>query len=79
MNWALVFIGIVVVGTIAMIAIGVWLVHRVTDLWSEVKMLGKHAGELAQVISQIEFDRLDATGQDNERLGSATGPRRELG
>lgn len=53
MIWVLVFGGIALAGLITVVAYGVWLWHKASDLFSEVEMLGTRAGEFADLLSQI--------------------------
>ena len=54
MVWVLVFGGIALAGLIMVISYGVWLWHKASDLFSELEMLGTRAGELADLVSQIQ-------------------------
>lgn len=54
MVWVLVFGGIALAGLIMVISYGVWLWHKASDLFSEFEMLGTRAGELADLVSQIQ-------------------------
>jgi len=54
MVWVLVFGGIALAGLIMVISYGVWLWHKASDLFSELEMLGTRAGELSDLVSQIQ-------------------------
>lgn len=53
MIWVLVFVGIGLLGLVMVVAYGVWLAHKASDLFSEIAMLGNRAGELGELMSQI--------------------------
>jgi hypothetical protein len=54
-TWVWVFIGIGVAGLIMLICYAVWLAHKASDLFSELKMLGQRAEELGEIVGQIEL------------------------
>lgn len=54
MVWVLVFGGIALGGLIMLVSYAVWLWHKASDLFSELEMLGTRAGELADLVSQIQ-------------------------
>ncbi len=58
MLWVLIFSLIALAGLIGMVMYGVWLWHKVSDLWSELAMLSRRGEEFAELVGQIEFDRL---------------------
>lgn len=53
MIWVVVFGVIALLGLIMTIMYAVWLWHKVSDLFSEVQMLGARASEFADLVSQI--------------------------
>lgn len=55
MMWVLIFAGIALAGLITVVAYAVWLAHKASDLFSELKMLGKRAEELADLVSQVQL------------------------
>ncbi len=55
MIWVLIFGGIALAGAITLVSYGVWLVHKASDLFSEVQMLGKRAEELAELVSKVKL------------------------
>lgn len=52
--WVFVFGGIAVAGLIMLIAYAIWLAHKASDVFAEVKVLGKRADEFLQITSRIE-------------------------
>ncbi|MBK8459351.1 MAG: hypothetical protein WAS07_06650 [Micropruina sp.] len=54
MNWVLIFGLIALGGLITTVSFAVWLWHKASDVFSEVKMLGTRAGELSALLAQIE-------------------------
>lgn len=55
MIWVWVFAGIALLGLIVVVSYGVWLVHKASDVLSEITMLGTRAEELAALASQIKL------------------------
>ena len=55
MIWVAIFGGIALSGLVMVIAYGVWLWHKASDLFSELQMLGKRAEELAALVSQVQL------------------------
>ena len=53
MNWVLVFSLIALGGLVMVVSYGVWLWHKVSDLFSELEMLGRRAEELAELLGRI--------------------------
>lgn len=56
-----------------LIASAVWLMHKTSDLYSEVRMLGKRVTEAAELLSAIQLpeDRestLEAANRSGNRL-----------
>lgn len=55
MTWMWVFVAIAVVGLVVMISYAVWLWHKASDIYAEIKMLGKRGEELAALVNQLEL------------------------
>lgn len=53
MVWVLVFGGIALAGLIMVAGYGLWLWHKVSDLFSELEMLGTRAEELGALLQQV--------------------------
>ena len=53
--WVLVFGGIALVGLVMLISYGVWLAHKAADVMGEVGVLADRAGQLADLLAQIEI------------------------
>jgi hypothetical protein len=62
--WAWIFGGIAVAGIVMLVMYAIWLWHKASDLMSEVEWLGSQAEEIATLLGQIEFDRLDRPAAD---------------
>lgn len=56
MMWVLIFAGIAIVGLATVVSYGVWLAHKLSDVMSEVEMLGTRAEELGELVGQIRFE-----------------------
>jgi len=70
MIWVVIFAGIAVAGLIMVISYGIWLAHKASDVMSEVGVLGDRAGQLMELLSQIEVPerRFDAPDRDDDAL-----------
>ena len=55
MVWVWVFIVIGVLGLISLVFWAIWLWHKVSDLFSEVAMLGKRATEFGDLLGKVEL------------------------
>ncbi len=55
MMWVLIFGGIALAGAITVASYALWLTHKASDLFSELQMLGTRAGELAELVSQVQL------------------------
>ncbi len=53
MNWVLVFSLIALGGLVMVVSYGIWLWHKVSDLFSELEMFGRRAEELAELLGRI--------------------------
>lgn len=53
MIWVAIFGGIALAGLVMVIAYGVWLWHKASDLFSELQMLGVRATEFADLVGQV--------------------------
>jgi hypothetical protein len=56
--WFIVFAGIAVAGLVMVISYVVWLVHKASDVMSEVAVLLERSGQLAELLSQIRVPDL---------------------
>jgi hypothetical protein len=52
--WVIVFVAIAVAGLVMVVCYAVWLAHKSADLWSEVGVLSDRAGQLAELVAQIQ-------------------------
>lgn len=55
MIWVLVFGGIALAGLVTLVAYAVWLAHKASDLYSEVRMLGRRAEEAVALLEGIKL------------------------
>ncbi len=55
MIWVLIFGGIALFGAVAVISYAVWLAHKASDLFSEVRMLGQRADEAGELLGRIQL------------------------
>ena len=52
--WVFVFGGIALAGLVMLIAYAVWLAHKASDVFSEVKVLADRGDQLAGLLGQIQ-------------------------
>ncbi len=62
--WAWIFTGIALGGIIMLVSYAIWLWHKASDLMFELRRLGAQSEEIARLLGQIEFDRLDRASAD---------------
>ncbi len=70
MIWVVIFAGIAVAGLIMVVSYVIWLAHKASDVMSEVGVLGDRAGQLMELLSQIQVPerRFDAPDRDDDAL-----------
>ena len=54
MIWVFIFGGVALFGAVVIISYAVWLAHKVADLYSEVRMLGKRAEEVGELLGRLQ-------------------------
>ena len=64
MIWVFVFGGIALLGLVTTIAYALWLAHKASDLYSEVRMLGRRATEAGDLLASIKLPEQTATRLD---------------
>jgi hypothetical protein len=52
--WVVVFLVLALAGLVTLICYAVWLAHKTADVLSEVAVLGDQAGQLADLLQQIQ-------------------------
>lgn len=55
MIWVLVFGGVALAGLVTLVAYAVWLAHKASDLFAEMRVLGKRLGDIAELLGNIEI------------------------
>ena len=63
MIWVYVFGGIAVAGLIMLVAYGIWLAHKASDVFAELKVLGQRTGKLAELAARIQVPEPGAVPQ----------------
>lgn len=53
--WVLVFGGVALLGAVTAISYAVWLAHKASDLFSEVRILGQRAEEAGELLGRIQL------------------------
>lgn len=53
--WVLIFGGVALLAVVTAVSYGVWLAHKVSDLYSEVRMLGQRATEAGELLGRIQL------------------------
>lgn len=56
--WVYVFGGIAVAGLIMLVAYAIWLAHKASDVFAELRVLGQRTGKLAELAAQIQVPEL---------------------
>ena len=64
MIWVLVFGCIAVAGLAMVVSYAVWLLHKASDVMSEVRVLFDRGDQLATLVGQIEVPPLGGFGDD---------------
>ncbi|WP_152364849.1 hypothetical protein [Microlunatus speluncae] len=54
MPWPWIFIGIAVGGLVMLVCFAVWLAHKASDVFAELRVLGERAGQGAELLSRIQ-------------------------
>lgn len=54
MIWVLVFGGVALAGLVTLVAYAVWLAHKASDLFSEMRVVGSRLGEITALLGNIE-------------------------
>ena len=70
MTWVMIFAGIALAGLIMVVSYVMWLAHKASDVMSEVGVLGDRAGQLMELVSQIDVPerRVAAPDLDDDAL-----------
>ncbi len=55
MIWVLIFGGIALLGVVTVVSYAVWLAHKTSDLYSEVRMLGRRVDEAGELLGAIQL------------------------
>lgn len=55
MIWVYIFGGIALAGVVSVVSYAVWLAHKASDLFSEVRMLGQRAEEAGELLNRIQL------------------------
>ena len=75
MFWVLLIAGIAVVGLVVLVCYGVWLAHKAADVMSEVRVLTDRAGQLGDLLAQVQFPAASALEEAREEPATiATSP-----
>ena len=57
MLWVVLFLVIALAGLAMLIGYAVWLAHKTADLFGELRILGKQADQLAELLAQVRVPR----------------------
>ena len=55
MIWVLIFGGIALLGVVTLVSYAVWLAHKTSDLYSEVRMLGQRVEEAGELLGAVQL------------------------
>ena len=68
MVWVLVFGGLALAGLVMLVCYAVWLIHKASDVMSEVRVLLSRGDQLAAIVGQIEVPQRTRFGDiDSDR------------
>lgn len=83
MSWGWVMAIIAVVLVAMFVGFAMWLWRLLTDIWSEVTVLGRRADQVAELLGTLDLTPLDRAAEIGRRPGDlevdATGIRRSSG
>jgi hypothetical protein len=66
--WVLVFGGIALAGLVMLVCYAVWLIHKASDVMSEVRVLVNRGDQLAAIVGEIEVpQRTRFAATDSQR------------
>ncbi len=64
MIWVFVFVGIAIAGLAMVVSYAVWLIHKASDVMSEVRVLFDRGDQLADLLGEIQVPQLAAFAED---------------
>jgi hypothetical protein len=53
--WVLIFGGIALAGLVMLVAYAIWLAHKASDVFAELRVVARRGGQLADIAAQIEI------------------------
>lgn len=54
MFWVILFVAIAAAGLLMLVGYAIWLAHKASDVFAELKVLGERSGRIAETLSRIE-------------------------
>jgi hypothetical protein len=67
--WVFIFGGIALAGLVMLVAYAIWLAHKASDVFSELRVVARRGGQLAEIAAQIEIP------ETSERVATPVTPR----
>ena len=67
MVWVLVFGGLALAGLVMLVCYAVWLIHKASDVMSEVRVLLSRGDQLAALLGEIEVPQRTGFEVDSQR------------
>lgn len=64
MIWVFVFVGIAIAGLVMVVSYAVWLIHKASDVMSELRVLLDRGDQLADLLGEIQVPQLAAFAED---------------
>lgn len=55
MFWVILFAAIAAAGLLMLVGYAIWLAHKASDVFAELKVLGERSGRIAETLSRIEI------------------------
>lgn len=68
--WVAIFGAIALAGVIMLVCYGIWLWHKVEDLFSELDMLSKRADEMAALLDRVRVPDFEHAQPEHNRRPS---------
>ncbi len=55
MVWVIVLVVIAVLGVAMVVGYAIWLAHKASDVFGELKVVGDRLGQLSEILGRLEF------------------------
>jgi cytochrome b subunit of formate dehydrogenase len=62
--WVVVFLVLALAGLVMLVGYAVWLAHKTADVLSELRVLGRYSGQLAEMLAEIRVPGSPSSRQE---------------